>query len=161
MEPSASEEPIEPTCIPVVMQSPTNENLNTVPEVSKDEDSETQDLKADEPPPRVSNEARHSIGSYIVPHRERMSRISGSLGVGGGRSNRPSQSDIPLAKSQSEIQVNTTNSLSVSQTSKNSLMTYSSSGTFYDHSKKKADVRLPPKPAQSSNGKGKWCVVLI
>lgn len=154
MEPSMIEEPVEPACIPVVMQSPTNENLNTVPEVSKDEDSDTQDPKADEPLPKVSNEARHSIGSYIVPHRERISRLSGSLGVGGGRSNRPSQSEIPLAKSQSEIQVNTT-SLSVSQTSKNSLMTYSSSGTFYDHSKKKVDVRLPPKPAQASNGKGK------
>ncbi|KAG8190185.1 hypothetical protein JTE90_011909 [Oedothorax gibbosus] len=153
MESSTKEEPIEPTIIPVVMQSPTNENLNTVLEISKDEDSENQELQSEEPVPKVSNEARHSVGSYIVPHRERISRISGSLGVGGGRSHRPSQSEKPLAKSQSEIQVNTTNSLSVSQNSKNSLMTYSSSGTFYDHSRKKMDVRLPPKPVQSSSGK--------
>ncbi|GIY08433.1 coiled-coil domain-containing protein 28B [Caerostris extrusa] len=79
--------------------------------------------------------------------------LPSDLGIGGGRSNRPSQSDNTLAKSQSEIQVCATNSLSISQNSKNSLMTYSSSGTFYDHSKKKVDVRIAPKPVQPSNVK--------
>lgn len=106
------------------------------------------------PPPKISNESRHSIGSYNVTGRERSVGTSASLGVGGGRSNRPSQGENILAKSQSEIQVGATTSLSVSQTSKQSLMTFSSSGTFYDHGKKKIDVRIPPKPVQTPNIKG-------
>lgn len=105
-------------------------------------------------PPKISNESRHSIGSYTVHSKERKTGTSASLGVGGGRSNRPSQSENILAKSQSEVQVGATNSLSVSQTSKQSSMTFSSSGTFYDHNKKKIDVRIPPKPVQAPNTKG-------
>lgn len=108
----------------------------------------------EQPPPKISNESRHSIGSYNMTSRERSAGTSASLGVGGGRSNRASQGENILAKSQSEIQVGATTSLSVSQTSKQSLMTFSSSGTFYDHGKKKIDVRIPPKPAQTSTVKG-------
>lgn len=108
----------------------------------------------EQPPPKISNESRHSIGSYNMTSRERSVGTSASLGVGGGRSNRSSQGENILAKSQSEIQVGATTTLSVSQTSKQSLMTFSSSGTFYDHGKKKIDVRIPPKPAQTSNVKG-------
>lgn len=108
----------------------------------------------EQPPPKLSNESRHSIGSYNMTSRERSVGTSASLGVGGGRSNRSSQGENILAKSQSEIQVGATTTLSVSQTSKQSLMTFSSSGTFYDHGKKKIDVRIPPKPAQTSNVKG-------
>lgn len=112
-------------------------------------------------PPKIPNESRHSIGSYNVTNRERSAGTSASLGVGGGRSNRPSQGENILAKSQSEIQVGATTSLSVSQTSKQSLMTFSSSGTFYDHGKKKIDVRIPPKPVQTTNIKGcNLCLLL-
>lgn len=116
--------------------------------------TENNSPEKEEPPPKISNESRHSIGSYNMTSRERSVGTSASLGVGGGRSNRPSQGENILAKSQSEIQVGATTSLSVSQTSKQSLMTFSSSGTFYDHGKKKIDVRIPPKPAQTSNVKG-------
>ena len=116
--------------------------------------SENNSPEKELPRPKISNESRHSIGSYSVTNRERSAGTSASLGVGGGRSNRPSQGENILAKSQSEIQVGATTSLSVSQTSKQSLMTFSSSGTFYDHGKKKIDVRIPPKPVQTSNIKG-------
>lgn len=124
--------------------------------VSQKESPETEII-----PPKISNEGRHSIGSYNVPNKERIAGTSASLGVGGGRSNRPSQSDNILAKSQSEIQVCATNSLSVSQTSKQSLMTFSSSGTFHDHAKRRIDVRIPPKPVQPSNVKGMYDLKLF
>lgn len=132
----------------VTVEEMVNEENETMPEKVS--------FEVDLPPPKISNESRHSIGTYnyTVPNREKTAGTSASLGIGGGRSNRPSQSENILAKSQSEIQVGATNSLSVSQTSKQSLMTYSSSGTFYDHGKKKVDVRIPPKPVQPSNIKG-------
>ncbi|XP_035233211.1 uncharacterized protein LOC118205038, partial [Stegodyphus dumicola] len=144
------EEPIGPTEI-IVPKSVTAEQLHT-PATGEEEPNE-ETPKIVEIRPKVTNESRHSIGSYNAPNREKIAGASGSVGIGGGRSNRPSQSENTLAKSQSEIQVGATNSLSVSQTSKNSLMTFSSSGTFYDHTKKKVDVRIPPKPVQSTNGK--------
>ncbi|GFU05894.1 coiled-coil domain-containing protein 28B [Nephila pilipes] len=149
--PPAEEPAVEPTTHTVVPKSATDENLKT--ELTKENDSASKTSLPNDSHPKVSNETRHSIGSYVVPIKDHFPRTSASLGIGGGRSNRPSQSDNTLAKSQSEIQVCATNSLSVSQNSKNSLMTYSSSGTFYDHSKKKVDVRIPPKPVQSSNVK--------
>ncbi|XP_054707615.1 uncharacterized protein LOC129217354 [Uloborus diversus] len=145
-EPDASAEDAAPCSLV------TGEEM--MPEVViSDEEQQEEVENCPEVPPKISNESRHSIGTFSVPHNSRLAGASVSLGTGGGRSNRPSQSENTLAKSQSEIQVNTTNSLSVSQTSKNSLMTYSSSGTFYDHSKKRADIRVPPKPAKPSNGK--------
>ncbi|XP_042901161.1 uncharacterized protein [Parasteatoda tepidariorum] len=130
-------------------------NTKTEPtlEVKKTEESVIQIENVDEVLPKISHEARHSIGSYETSAKDKFPGVSSSLGNGGGRSNRPSQSEKTLAKSQSEIQVCHTNSLSVSQTSKNSVMTFSSSGTFYGHSKKKAEVRIPPKPPQSSSAK--------
>lgn len=53
MEPSAKDEPVVPKAIPVVMQSPTNENLNTVLEISKDEDLETNEAPSEELGPKV------------------------------------------------------------------------------------------------------------
>lgn len=106
--------------------------------------------EAETPLPKISKESRHSIGSYSVPTKERMVEASMSLGVDGARGSR---SEKLLAKSQSEIQVGATKSLSVSQNSKQSLMTFSSSGTFYDHGRKKVDVRIPPKPAQATTVK--------
>ncbi|GIY85906.1 coiled-coil domain-containing protein 28B [Caerostris darwini] len=151
MSSPSAEEPADSVIQSTVPKSATDENLKT--ELTKEGDSTSKTSLPSDVPPKVSNETRHSIGSYVVPIRDHLPRTSASLGIGGGRSNRPSQSDNTLAKSQSEIQVCATNSLSISQNSKNSLMTYSSSGTFYDHSKKKVDVRIAPKPVQPSNVK--------
>ncbi|CAL1270870.1 unnamed protein product [Larinioides sclopetarius] len=149
--PAAEEPPVDSTNHSTVPKSATDENLK--PDLVKGGDTSSKTSLPNESYPKMSTETRHSIGSYGVPIRDHLPRATASLGIGGGRSNRPSQSENTLAKSQSEIQVCATNSLSVSQNSKNSLMTYSSSGTFYDHSKRKVDVRIPPKPAQPSNVK--------
>ncbi|GFY57358.1 coiled-coil domain-containing protein 28B [Trichonephila inaurata madagascariensis] len=109
--PPTEESAVEPAAI--VPKSATDENLKT--ELTKENDAASKTSLPNDSHPKVSNETRHSIGSYVVPIKDHFPRTSASLGIGGGRSNRPSQSDNTLAKSQSEIQVCATNSLSVSQ----------------------------------------------
>lgn len=150
---------IEPQTHPsppqILTKSVTTDDLKS--EIAEEE-SDSKICEPTDIPPKVLNETRHSIGSYAMPSRERLGGVCASLGV--GRNGKPSQSENTLVKSQSEIQVCAVNSLSVSQTSRNSLMTYSSSGTFYDHSRRKMDVRIPPKPVQPSTGKGRIIVFI-